>query len=251
MNLDNINKQIINLWQTELKSQKSAKHLHRVPQFIISPHSTKYKDTLLYVGINPGFSPDKFIAIGKKLKEVDKELWSLLKTKKDVENFYKWDKSKITKEYLEKELKISYVFVENYPYFNKIRKVASNYKLNFQVADLFLIRETNQNEIKPLIFVNKKEEVLTDFAKKQIKIFLNLIYISKPSIILIGNALASSIIKNYLSNKIIFDNNLGTWIMEINNCKTPIFFSGMLSGQRVLDNHSMERLEWQIKRCIK
>lgn len=47
-----------------------------------------------------------------------------------------------------------------------------------------------------------------------------------------------------------FDPSIGTYRIEIDGFKTPIIFSGMLSGQRALDLGSLERLKWQIKFII-
>ena len=40
-----------------------------------------------------------------------------------------------------------------------------------------------------------------------------------------------------------FNNEIGTYKIKIGEKETPIFFSGMLSGQRALDLGSLERLK--------
>ena len=47
----------------------------------------------------------------------------------------------------------------------------------------------------------------------------------------------------------IHDEN-GHYFTNIGREKIPTFLSGMLTGQRALDNYSLERLGWHIKQVI-
>lgn len=247
---ESINKKIIALWEMERKSSNIATFLTRVPQFFVPVDTSPNKELILYVGLNPSFSDRNFSVLAKKIKDKDKKTWFLMKSRTKVNSFYAYGKAEITKNYLTQLEEINRIFVENFPYFAKIKKIAGDCRLILSVTDLFLMRETSQKEVRKITFSDKKEQKLTDFAKRQIKIFFEIVQAINPRVILVGNALASSILKNYMNKSITWNDHLGTYIANINSRVVPIFFSGMLSGQRALDNHSMERLEWQIKRCI-
>jgi hypothetical protein len=243
--LSNINRRIIELWDKESKNSKFSEYLTRVPQFFLPPLDLLYKESFLFVGINPSFSEKGFINISKNMGQADKYFW--LKDGKKVKGFYSWQKDKITNDYLKQLDEIDRLFVEHHFYFTKVKKIANDCKLNLLITDLFCMRETSQKNTKKTIFKNGRDGELTDFAEQQVKIFLDIVRVSRPRIILVGNALASDIIIRYLKPDPKFNNDFGTYLWRIGDNEIPIFFSGMLSGQRALDNHSMKRLEWQIK----
>ncbi|MFZ1291236.1 MAG: hypothetical protein WAR79_14160 [Melioribacteraceae bacterium] len=82
--------------------------------------------------------------------------------------------------------------------------------------------------------------------KKQLDAVIEFIESLNPKIILVINDKASEIYKDSVLFKTSFDIELGTY--KHPKLGIPVFLSGMLSGQRALDNHSNERLIWQIKR---
>ena len=118
---------------------------------------------------------------------------------------------------------------------------------DYEHVDIFFLRETNQTEVKKVIF--DKGESLNEFAKAQIKLSFKIIEETKPKVILVINALASKIYYNeFLHNQNINEN--GYYFTNIGRRKIPTFLSGMLTGQRALDNYSLERLGWHIKQVI-
>lgn len=251
MDAQKINQRIITPWETEQKNENLAGYLKLVPQFFFPQLKTEHQKPLLYVGLNPSFSERNFAKLAEKIKDKNNELAELLKTPK---KFYSWERNKITKGYLNQHGKIDKYFIgEDFDYYSTAKRIADDCKLNLQATDLFLLRETKQENIRIIIFINKRDGELTEFAKKQIEIFFDIVRANRPHIILIGNALASDIIYEYLKfrKKLEWQENIGTCTTKINNHNIPIFFSGMLSGQRALDKYSRKRLEWQIKRCIK
>jgi hypothetical protein len=249
MDFDNINRRIIKLWTEESKNNDQDS-LSIVPQLLFNPHKINKKGTLLYVGINPSFSSTNFKWLAKKMGDIDRDIAVQLDNEKKVERFYSWADDKVDDDYYSLLKKIEYFFIENYPYFKKANIIAEKCGLNLQSIDVFLNRETSQNCLKKAIFKNQKDLILTDFAKKQLEIFFESIKVIKPKAILVGNALASDIIKKYKTDNIVFDEKIGTYFLKEKGFSAPIFFSGMLSGQRALDNHSIERLEWHIKNCL-
>ncbi len=248
--MNEINRRILELWEKESKSEKPNEYIARVPQFFTPALNSTYKESILYVGLNPSFSERNFSAMAKKIKDINKVLQSLLGKPKKVGDFYSWLKDKITDDYIKQLDKIDRLFIEHYPYFAKVKKIAEDRELNLLTTDLFCMRKTSQKDIRQTLFKDKKNLDLTDFAEQQVKIFLDIVKISRPRIILVGNALASNIILEYFKQNLEFDDGFGTYIWRVDGYKIPTFFSGMLSGQRALDNHSMKRLEWQIKRLL-
>jgi len=242
MNTWSINQKIIALWEKERKNKDliNSNFLKRVPQFFI-PECDPAKKSILYVGLNPSFSDYNFNRVSKKIDDTNPQ---------SVKRFYLWSKEKITRNYLNQLEKINREF-EEVTYFKKAKKeIANPCNLNLLATDLFLMRETSQKVVKEIIYTTKKQNELSSFAKRQIEIFFEIVHTSQPRIILVGNALASKIIKEYLSLKLLWNDGIGTYTIKIGRRNIPIFFSGMLSGQRALDNHSFERLAWQIKRCV-
>lgn len=117
--------------------------------------------------------------------------------------------------------------------------------------DLLYFRETDQSKIGTIL----REKNGLDFIWKQLELSKLLLEKCQPRIIVVCNALAGTFIgkdkvgenNKWLDLDLNFDTEIGTY--KWNN-KTPIFFSGMLTGQRALDNGSYERLKWQIRRTI-
>ena len=150
------------------------------------------------------------------------------------------------------------------PYFEKMKEIANYCRFNASHIDLLFLRETNQKIIEKLSYTS------IEFLKEQLFISWEIITEAMPKVIVVSNALASEFFgkkkeskhklldKIWLGNDFYFVNNIwnkepnfnnqiGTYEIEIKNKKTPILFCGMLSGQRALDIGSFERLKWQIK----
>jgi len=124
-------------------------------------------------------------------------------------------------------------FKNKYPFYQHFNDLANNMKWSH--LDLFLTLEKTQKTIE--------ENIDNIFLIEQFKINCEIIKLISPKIIVVGNAFASRYIQEHF--KCVFDNNIGTFrITEYN--KTPIFFSGMLTGQRALDVGSRDRLKWHI-----
>lgn len=127
------------------------------------------------------------------------------------------------------------------PYFKPFSKFTNNW----EHLDLFFIREKDQNKLKDYINFKEKEGIkLNDFGEKQLELSLSLIERIKPKVIVVNNALASRIIKDRLNLE--FNKTGGYHLLN----GIPIFFSGMLSGQRALDIGSLDRLVWHVQKVI-
>lgn len=182
-------------------------------------------EALLFIGCNPSFRKKSFISDENKLIE-----------------FYNHDPNNNVIDY-----------------FKKIQEVANYCDHSMAHIDLFFIRETNQKLIEELSVWQK------EFLNAQLDVSFDIIHRSKPKVIVVSNALASeffgkrkakhgeleAIWRSYkLDFKTDFDNEIGTYRIDIDNNRTPIIFSGMFSGQRALDIGSLERLKWQVKMIL-
>lgn len=138
-------------------------------------------------------------------------------------------------------------------YFKKMEDIAKFCNISWTHLDLLYFRETNQNTIYEIL--NKENGVA--YIWEQLQITDKLIRAASAKVIVVSNALAGTFLgkeqdkvlkKNvWLGYDFIFDEILGTY--RWNNI--PVFFSGMLSGQRALDKGSYERLRWHIRQSLK
>jgi hypothetical protein len=189
------------------------------------------KDAILFIGINPAFSKQR----NEEIKNKEIEFYPCISDEtKDITYFEK---------------------------FKDIARYCNN--AEWTHLDLFFMRETNQKIIDELSY----DERGKCFLQAQLDISFDIINRATPKIIIVSNSLASEFFgkrkepKHSLLKKIWmgydlnfktddFDNELGTYKIKIGEKDTPIFFCGMLSGQRALDLGSLERLKWQIKRIL-
>ena len=117
--------------------------------------------------------------------------------------------------------------------------------------DLLFIRETDQKIV--LKWKKKLEQCSPDFFSKQLDLSKTIIEESEPKLIVVLNAGARELFKELFNDDCnpSFCDKLGANIYTINGNKTPVLFSGMLSGQRALDLGSQESLKWHIKYILK
>lgn len=112
--------------------------------------------------------------------------------------------------------------------------------------DLFFVRERNQSTVLKLI----DHDAWKDFFNEQLQVTEDIIRAATPRIIVVVNAGVSNLIKE----KEIFDfrptqdwwEKLGVDMLQINGKNTPILFTGMLTGQRAIDNGTYNSLMWHI-----
>lgn len=225
-----INEQIINVW----------KEFEHADPNLLAPifyDDFKKKRPILFISLNPSFNKK---AIKKFLKETHYKNYDFVWSKVSKKNPGEYVKEIVEIEGLAKE----------YPFYKKFKELATCLNSPWEHIDLFFFRQTKQNEFKKFICTDKKQIVLTDFGKKQLKISLGMIELIQPSIILVANASASGIV---IEKKEIFSGTFtkyGFHTTEVGNRKVPIFFSSMISGQRALDNNSFERLKWHMKEAL-
>jgi hypothetical protein len=114
------------------------------------------------------------------------------------------------------------------------------------------MRETNSKEVKKSINYGKDGKELNQFAEDQLAISEKIIKEAKPIVIIVINAASSNIYKNkFLCNQEKVDKKYGLYYHKIGERNVPTILCGMISGQRALDNFSLERMIWQINKYCK
>lgn len=115
--------------------------------------------------------------------------------------------------------------------------------------DLLFLMETSQKNVL------KWKEQDKAFFDKQLKISKEIIEKAEPIMIVIINAGVRDLFKElFKDTKSIFDDDLGVDMYEFDEKKkkkTPVLFSGMLSGQRALDIGTRNSLKWHIEHILK
>jgi hypothetical protein len=218
------NKSILRLWSETFYNEEG----------ILAPlvYPVLNTNQLLFIGINPSFSEKGLLRCLKDSKYADLNLT----------DFYRWNNENEFD--LNTAIAIEMLTKTNYPYFRKFQDISEYCGLKWDHIDLFFFRETNQVRAKSIIFKNKSEKEFTKFAEQQLALSKQLIENINPKIIVVANALASRIFKNYFECK--FDDSLGFHRAKINNKEIPVFLASMLTGQRAMDNFSYQRLKWHI-----
>ncbi|PCJ65564.1 MAG: hypothetical protein COA58_09140 [Bacteroidetes bacterium] len=182
------------------------------------------KNGLLFIGINPSLSEKDRIE---------------LEEKKDLSY---------------KSYKLKYEEDKEYRYFKKFYDVAKKTEMNWGHIDILYQRETSQKKVESLL----KTEHGVDFIYRQCMITKtvldNLIDENNPRIFVVTNTFARNLLglyrkenepkrsEHWIGYDFVWNEDIGTYMYKNN----PFFLSGMLTGQRALDNGSYERLIWQI-----
>jgi hypothetical protein len=145
-------------------------------------------------------------------------------------------------------------------YYRPLNKIAEEAGLAPSYIDITMLRETKQDTVEQFF---KK---IPDFMQKQYDIALAMIKECAPRVIVVNNAFISRLLNPSLNPpqrketfdletgfKSEFDKKTGTdKIIEPHELAgTPVFYSGMLSGQHALDLGSRKRLSWHIQRVLK
>lgn len=261
---EKVNKKLINLWI----KYGNKEEIKKVP----SLYPELKTDKLLFIGINPSCANRKE-RLGKILDKEPKEL-----TDEDIEEFFAWDAQTIEdkRNDIIKERRLPRGESENeqdlYNYFKPFYRISKklegdhrqwkdihfkeegeNYERKWEHIDLFRTISKTQKDLNNKLDIKPSGKNIGDFGEEQFKIFEDpLLKGLKPKIIVVQNALARKIIKHKLE---IDDDNWrrkkGFHVIQINKREVPIFFSGMLSGQRALDIGSRKRLIWHLEKAKK
>ena len=112
--------------------------------------------------------------------------------------------------------------------------------------DLFFIRHKTQKDVEKWY---KKNEYKS-FFEEQLRLSKEIIVNARPRMVVVINARACNHFRQMFSvTEGDFDEKTGVYMVEINK-PVPVLFSGMLSGQRVIDNGTKRTLRWHINRVL-
>lgn len=188
---------------------------------------------IVFVGLNPSFSDDgwKTSLKNPRYKDIDPR------------TFFRWPRPLEFNADLAHEL--DRLAHSTYAFFEQHRKLSDHLNLHWEHIDLFAYRETNQSAAKDKFLKSNKDYQLNDLGEKQYRLFEKMLELAAPRVVVVANALASHIYSKYRSPR--FDHLYGCYMDKISDTDVPVFFSGMLTGQRALDVFSRERLFWHIK----
>lgn len=226
-----INQKIIALWNTHFSGDTDV----YAPLFYDELH----KDRLVFVGMNPSFSARGFKTILKNTEYADV----------DMVSFFKWHHISSNPKLIDDCIKMENYAYQNYPqYFGRPIEIAKQVGLKWQHIDLFLYKETSQASFMKRV---RTKGVLNEFGMDQIRLFEEILVMIEPRCVVVTNATASEILREYIKNDLLWDEKRGFHWFTRGGKKIPMFFTSMLSGQRALDRWSYERLVWHIGQAIK
>lgn len=140
-------------------------------------------------------------------------------------------------------------------YFKRFVKLSESCGHPWAHMDLLPIRETSQKELEKL------EKDHLDFLMKNLMISKEILEAHEPKLVVVANTLARKYLGKQQKNgkNVWMDYDFGkmredgTYRIQNEDSKlkgVPFFFSGMLTGQRALDNGSFERLKWHVKMVL-
>ena len=213
---ENFDKKIIEIWEEIKNIDHLKKYYERgycLPEEIL-------ENSTLILGINPSYNENHFI---------ENQLAHYYQNNHNIQ--------------VEKSI----------PFFERMKTLMGENK-NWQHLDLLFLRETSQNSINEII--QTKEGI--DFVYKQLMISKKIIETIKPNCLIVANSMCRYFLgfekttKNHIWMNFDFDfsQDLGTHYI-LNQNKTPVFFTSMLSGKSALDKGSFRRLQWHIDFVLK
>ncbi|MGN6367247.1 MAG: hypothetical protein ACTHN5_03205 [Phycisphaerae bacterium] len=143
-----------------------------------------------------------------------------------------------------------------HPYFKEFSKFSPDGTWNH--LDILAVRCTNQSTVRHALQLEPEKPAANEFVREQLDVFQSLLSEIAPAAVVVVNALASSLfIRQFgitagpsASNGGPLDEEAGHNWGTFGGRRVPLFFSGMLTGQRALDGHSRERLIWHVRRAL-
>ena len=221
-----INQKTLHLWHQTFKDDDD----------VLLPllYPSLKEDAILFVGLNPSFSQRGYSSL----------LRGTAFSNLEPAAFYHWRNRESFD--LAIALAIEQIGKNSYPYFNKFKDIAAHANLEWEHIDLFFYRETSQTQFKRRIYSGSH---LTDFGQNQLELSKMLILESKPRVIVVANAFASSLFQKQFSD-VKFDEKHGYHRVSLEGRSVPTFFASMLTGQRAMDVYSYQRLRWHIKQAV-
>ncbi|MBG9943824.1 hypothetical protein ABE237_06550 [Brevibacillus formosus] len=250
-----LNEQIYSFWN---KDYIEAVHKEDYHNYLSCFLRKINKSILTIIGFNPSLNKDGYKSCFEDTQYKDLEF--LIRIHRDNNKNF----GKNFHENINELHDIEDHIGQKHPYTTKLKQVAENIgikKTNFlkdvTVLDLFYFRDTNQKNLERRLIEKIPKSCptqyqLTSFAREQLPITMKALMLSDPDIILVANAKASNVFIDY-NKEYITEEQYGyirCYVYSLNDKQVPIFFSSMLSGQRALDNFSLRRLQWDMKKIM-
>jgi len=223
--MDQYNKIIISLWEEYRETEPIAPLLY----------PPLWKNSILFIGLNPSFN-ETYI---RKLTNAE-NVQEYYAFKNWNTNSDKWVKHE--QESKEGNYGYSYFkkFIDIQNHINKILKSSKRW----EHIDLFYNRITSQKVLVKKLGLNVG---LTEFAEKQLEITDRILNELSPEIIIVANAQAARTFKEHYNP--VWVNALGCYQTRLSGTTVQTHLTGMLTGQRALDNESFKSLKWLITRA--
>jgi len=221
------NKSAVDIWQRYGKNQQL------VP--LLLPRIDTNVD-VLFLGMNPSH---RLEWIKNQINQNPNEFNNFT-----IDELFSWDANSIFKKMPYIKLMEEKARTQDKLYYGALEKFTRECQFeNWTHLDLFLIRETEQNQLIKLIQYDEKSNYINEFGQQQVNLFKQALDKINPKFIVVNNATTSVFLSKFLvgekitQTKIIYKN-------------IPVFLGGMLSGQRSMDRFSRLRLINEIKQSM-
>lgn len=202
----------------------------RVPLLVPDCHADL---DMLIIGMNPSF----------KVNWITKQIATIDSLKQfTTGQLFNWNDGELIEERLDSLVEWeSHVLRTDKQYYKQVNDFVSScgYR-KWAHIDLFLMRETNQKLALKAVGHSESNGSLNDFGTAQVELCVDAIRLLKAKIVVVANATASTILLRALSKS-------KSSVTRLDDRGIPIYFTGMLSGQRALDRFSKQRLIDQIR----
>ncbi|MEW6046607.1 MAG: hypothetical protein AB1609_09010 [Bacillota bacterium] len=224
---EEINRRLRQLWKDTLEPGPWPPALDKLWPIQYPPLRS---GAVLFVGLNPSADLEHPV-----VKEYAPDL--------RIERASQLDDERIASRVLELEAEAR----RRHPFFRPFNELAPDG--NWEHLDVFAVRATQQNVLKEALQLDQGG---SHFARRQFRVFVRAVEQLQPMAIVVVNALASELIQRggpVPDN--CFHEEKGYHVWSLRGRPTPVFFSGMLTGQRALDRYSRDRLGWHIRWALK
>lgn len=226
------NRKLREIWRTHLASNAWPESLPKLWPLQYHPMET---GKLLFVGLNPSHSPrdDELMSIqvGQGTDPLPDER-ALAVARRDEESMGLHG-GKLHK------------YFRQFPRFDPTGK--------WNHIDLLAVRHTSQEQMVEAMKLEEEAGRSSSFAREQLELAFSLMAELRPPAVVVVNAFGSCLVKRHLSKQnpeFAMDNETGFYWSAIGGRRVPLFFSGMVTGRRPIDNHSLERLIWHVRRAL-
>jgi hypothetical protein len=198
---------------------------------------------LVFVGFNPPFSDEGWVSLIKKWRETAKK-------PVNPKRFFRWHTGMRLADFdVPLALEIAAHARRHFVFFRPYRDLAANLNMEWEYLNLFAYQSAKQADAEARLF---KKPVylheLNEFGARQVELFRELLPLTRPRVVIVASGLAGHVYRKHW--KPTFSQDDGYYFDRIGEVSVPIFFSGMLTGQRASDAIARDRLHGQVARAL-